>query len=401
MIQRDAYLQRLLQYKDKQLIKVVTGIRRCGKSTLLALFMERLAQGGTEPRQIHAINFEDVGSEALCDYRALHEHLRERLLPDRMNYIFLDEVQNVPDFQKAVDSLYLQKNVDLYLTGSNAYLLSGELATRLSGRYVEIEMLPLSFAEYMSAQDSSGDLARHYRDYLTNSSFPYTLELSHEPALVRGYLDGVYSSVVLKDVVARSNVSNVPALERLIRFLFDNVGNLCSVRKISGALSAGGATIAPQTVENYLAALCNSFIFYKTTRFDAKGKAHLQTGEKYYGVDMGLRYYLLGSRDADVGRMLENVIYLELRRRNAEIYIGKVGAAEVDFVDVRSGNLTYYQVAATVREPATLARELAPLHALRDSYPKLLLTLDDDPPANHNGVRQLNALDWLLGKDEL
>ena len=318
------------------------------------------------------------------------------LTPDEMNYVFLDEVQMVPDFQRACDSLYILKNVDLYITGSNAGLLSGELATLLSGRYVEIKMLPLSFKEYISAVGES-DLSRKYGDYLLNSSFPYTLELNNRKDIL-AYLDGIYTSTVLKDIVKRKKIADVAVLESVIRFMFDNIGNLCSATKIANTLKSGGKGASVHTVDNYLTALCESFVLYKVGRYDIKGKQLLQTQEKYYLADIGLRYYLLGMKPADMGHILENIVYLELLRRGYELYVGRQDNGEVDFIAINDSGTEYYQVALTVRDENTLKRELTPLDSISDHNPKYLLTLDDDPPTSHNGIKQLNALEWLLNK---
>ena len=313
-----------------------------------------------------------------------------------MNYIFLDEIQNVPNYQKAVDSLFLKDNIDLYLTGSNAYLLSGEIATLLSGRYIEIQMLPLSFKEYVSYFNDKTDLARKYTDYLINSSFPYTLELNGLKKNIREYLGGIYSTVVLKDIIARKNINDVFMLESIIRFMFHNIGNLCSIKKIADTMTSDGRKITSPTVESYLSALVDSYILYKVRRYDIKGKQYLKTGEKYYVVDIGLRYYLLGTKKVDMGHILENIIYLELLRRGYEIYIGKVGSTEVDFIAINDEGIEYYQVALTVHDEKTLERELYPLNSISDHNPKYLLTLDNDPITSHNGIKQINAIDWLL-----
>lgn len=396
MIMREEYLEQLLSFKDKQLIKIITGIRRCGKSTLFELYHDELRKNGVEDAQIIALNFEEADNEGLREYKSLYHHIKNRLLPDKMNYIFLDEIQHVQQWERAVDSLFIKKNCDVYITGSNAYMLSGELATLLSGRYVEIKMLPLSFAEYVSTFPDRSDLSRKYITYLTNSSFPYTLELN-KPKDIRAYLDGIYTSIILKDVVARKKIADVSALESVIRFMFDNIGSLCNAKKTSDTLKSGGRKISVHTVDGYLSALCDSFILYKVGRYDIKGKQYLKTGEKYYIADIGLRYYLLGSQKSDTGRALENVIYLELLRRRYEVRIGKAGSAEVDFIATNEKGTEYYQVALTVRNENTLARELTPLDTINDHNPKFLLTLDDDPAASHNGIKQINALDWLLG----
>lgn len=396
MINRPQYLEELIRFKDKKLIKVITGIRRCGKSTLFELFKEHLRKEGVAPERIISVNLESADYYDIGDFKALYKEVKSRLTSEETHYVFLDEVQLVPDFQRACDSLYILDNVDLYITGSNAKLLSGELATLLSGRYVEIKMLPLSFSEYISAVGST-DLSRKYRDYILNGSFPYILELSERKDIL-SYLDGIYSSIVLKDIVSRKKISDVPMLENVIRFMFDNIGNLCSVNKIANTLKSSGKKVSAHTVENYLQALCESFVLYKAGRYDIKGKQLLQSGDKYYLSDIGLRYYLLGTKPADMGHILENVVYLELYRRGYEIYVGKQQDTEIDFIAVNAYGQEYYQVALSVREESTLRRELAPLEAISDHNPKILLTLDDDPPVNYNGIRQINALEWLLNK---
>ena len=367
---------------------------------MLEIFRDHLVRTGVSRERILFLNLEDPEYRALTEWETLYHYLKKALIPGGKNYILLDEIQNVREYEKAVDGLFIKKNVDLYLTGSNAWMLSGEIATLLSGRYVEIPMLPLSFKEYCSAFPKSTETRRLYRDYLVNSSFPYTLELRGNRELIRDYLDGIYSTIILKDIVARKKISDVLMLDSVIRFLFDNIGNLSSTKKIADTMVSMGRKIAVHTVEQYLSALTDSFILYRAGRYDVKGKQHLKTGDKYYLADIGLRYYLLGSRDADQGRMLENVIFLELFRRGYEVYIGKVDAAEVDFVAVKNGYPEYYQAALTVRDEKTLERELFPLRRIADHNPKYLLTPDEDPPSSHNGIRQLNAIDWLLGNTD-
>lgn len=397
MISRNDYLDDLIGFREKQLIKVVTGIRRCGKSTLFELYEEYLRADGVAPEQIISYNLEDGECADIEDSKALYNLVKERLLPDRMNYIFLDEVQRVKEFQKAVDSLFIKKNCDVYITGSNAHLLSGELATLLSGRYVEIKMLPLSFKEYVSAFPENSSVDRLYQDYIHNSSFPYTLELKRQKD-IRQYLSGIVDSIVLKDIMARKRFPDLAMLQSVTRFLFDNIGNLCSTKKISDTMTSAGRKIAVHTVESYLTALTESFVFYRVGRYDVKGKQYLKTGDKYYAADIGLRYNALGTKKADEGHILENVIYLELLRRGYEVYVGKVGPAEVDFIAIGDEGAEYYQVAYIVidTDGKTLERELAPLNAISDHNPKYLLTMDLGPLVSHNGIKQINALDWLL-----
>lgn len=397
MIERPDYLNQLISFREKQLIKVVTGIRRCGKSTLFDLYCDYLRGEGVEDRQIIRLNLEDPDYHDLKDYMQLYELIKSKLLPEQMNYIFIDEVQAVPEYQKAVDGLFIKKNCDVYITGSNAFLLSGELATLLSGRYVEIKMLPLSFKEYLSALDDKTDLIIKYQNYIQNGSFPYILQLSKKQE-IRAYLEGVYTSIVLKDIVARCRIADASMLDSVIRYMFDNIGNLCSSTKIANTMTSAGRKISVHTVETYLTALVDSFILYKVGRYDIKGKQYLATGAKYYLSDIGLRYYLLGSKKADVGHILENIVYLELLRRNYEVHIGKVGQAEVDFIAISEEGEEYYQVAYTVidSDGATLARELASLDAVKDHNPKYLLTMDFTPMTSHNGIKQINVLEWLL-----
>jgi predicted AAA+ superfamily ATPase len=403
LLARPQYLDRLISFRDKNLIKVVTGIRRCGKSTLFDLYEEYLKSQGVDDKQIIRLNLEYPEYHGLQTYMQLYEYVKERLQDGCMNYIFIDEVQTVPEFQKAVDGLFVRKNCDVYITGSNAYILSGDLATLLSGRYVEIKMLPLSFKEYIAALGEQTDLILKYRAYLENSSFPYVLELSKKKD-IRAYLGSVFDSVILKDIVARKKISDVATLQNITRYAFDNIGNLTSATSIANTLVSSGRKISVHTVENYLEALTESFILYKAGRYDVKGKQRLVTGAKYYLPDIGLRYYLLGGKKADMGHILENVVYLELLRRGYEVHIGKVGNAEADFIAIGDDGEEYYQVAYTVEgEQAdkngktVLERELAPLESIRDHNPKFLLTMDFTPNASHNGIRQMNALDWLLG----
>jgi predicted AAA+ superfamily ATPase len=396
MIERKEYLDRLIGFKDKHIIKVITGIRRCGKSTLMEIYQDYLLKNGVLPEQIIAINFEDYINRALKDLTALHDYVNDRLAIGKKTYVFFDEVQNVVDFPVVVDSLYINKNIDLYITGSNAYMLSGEIATLLSGRYVEIEMLPLSFHEYVLSKGNTTELGRKYIEYLENSSFPYTTELDGNQQKIYDYLNGIYDTVVLKDVVGRYKMSDTMMLESIVRFVFDNIGNQLSTKKISDTMNSNGRKIDVKTVEKYLTALTDSFIIYQAKRYDVKGKQYLKTLEKYYVVDIGMRDMLLSNRNFDAGYILENIIYLELIRRGYRVYVGKVDEFEVDFVAMNQNGTTYFQVAATVRDKDTLLRELRPLQKITDNYPKYILTLDEDPDADYEGIRRINALDWLM-----
>ena len=397
LLQRKDYLDKLIAFRDKQIIKIVTGIRRCGKSTLLRLYQDWLKAHGVSENQIISINFEDMDYEELTDYKKLYAYLKERLVRDNMTYIFLNEIQHVDNFPKVVDSLYIKEKVDIYMTGSNAYMLSSEIATLISGRYVQIEMLPLSFREYMESTGSMDDRGVKYTEYLENSSFPFTLELKGHPDEIRDYLEGLYNTIVVKDIVNRKRITDTMMLKSVLRFVFDNIGNPLSSKKIADTMTSDGRKIDVKTVEKYLEALSESYIIYQAKRYNIKGKQYLKTLEKYYVVDIGLRFMLLGSRQVDAGHILENVIYLELLRRGYDVYVGKIDTFEVDFVAQNRKGTAYFQVALTARDEKTLERELRPLQAIRDHYPKVLLTMDEDPEAQYDGIRRLNARDWLLG----
>lgn len=395
-IERKAYLDKLIAFKDKQIIKIVTGVRRCGKSTLMEMFQDYLLSCGIRGEQIVSINFEDYDYMELRDPRQLYVYIKERLLQNEMTYIFFDEIQQVRDFPAVVDSLFIKKNVDVYLTGSNAGMLSSEIATLIAGRYIEIAMLPLSFKEYVESTGNRHELARKYTEYLSLSSFPYALELKGEPKLLLDYLSGIYNTIVLKDIITRKGISDPMMLESVIRFTFDNIGNMLSTKRISDTMTSDGRKIDVKTVEKYLSALLECFILYRAKRYNIRGRQFLKSMEKYYVVDIGLRRLLLGTRSFDVGHILENVVYLELLRRGKEIYVGKMDDLEVDFVTMEENGLCYYQVAATVREQKTFEREVASLRTINDHYPKYILTLDEDPEADYDGIRRLNVLDWLM-----
>lgn len=394
MVRREEFMNKLLKLKDQHIIKVVTGVRRCGKSTLLAMFREELTASGVLPECCVAINFEDIRYEELKEYHKLYEYILEHLVPDKKNYIFLDEIQEVPQFQKAVDSLFLREDVDIYLTGSNAYMLSGELATLLSGRYVEVNMLPFSFKEYCELKGENIDSKTAFQLYIQKGGFPYSAILDDEWVRTE-YLRGIYNTVLLKDIVARKRISDVPLLESIIKFLLDNVGNIVSAKKIADTLTSDGRKTTAATVDSYIQALKDAFILYEADRYDIKGRQFLKSLEKYYVADVGLRSLILGERTRDLGHILENLVYLELIRRGYQVYIGKVGNLEVDFIAEKSGEKIYYQVAATILDPATYEREFAPLKAIPDNYPKYVLTLDEFP-MGEDGINQKNVIEFFM-----
>lgn len=399
MIERKEYLDELKKWMNKDLIKVVTGIRRCGKSTLFELFISYLKETGISDEQIIQINLESADYD-FKDYKELYQYIVSKLSDDKNYYVFLDEVQNVVAFQKAVDSLYIKKNVDVYITGSNAYLLSGELATLLSGRYIEIKMLPLSFREYVTAFDED-NYYQLFLNYMKNGGMPGEIDiLKSNPDGVDKYLDGIFSTIVYKDIMARKNIVDKMLLESVLKFIFDSVGSSVSPKKISDTLTSKGISTSNHTVDHYINAFLESFLIYKAERFDVKGKNLLAREYKFYVVDTGLRSYLLGKKaDRDMGHILENIVYLELIRRGYKVYVGKVDDGEIDFVAQNREGLKYYQVALTVRDDLVLERELKSLQKTGDYYPKYLLTLDMDLNADYDGIKKINVVDWLLGEE--
>lgn len=399
MIERKEYLDELKKWMNKDLIKVVTGIRRCGKSTLFELFISYLKETGISDEQIIQINLESADYD-FKDYKELYQYIVSKLSDDENYYVFLDEVQNVVAFQKVVDSLYIKKNVDVYITGSNAYLLSGELATLLSGRYIEIKMLPLSFREYVTAFDED-NYYQLFLNYMKNGGMPGEIDiLKSNPDGVDKYLDGIFSTIVYKDIMARKNIVDKMLLESILKFIFDSVGSSVSPKKISDTLTSKGISTSNHTVDHYINAFLESFLIYKAERFDVKGKNLLAREYKFYVVDTGLRSYLLGKKaDRDMGHILKNIVYLELIRRGYKVYVGKVDDGEIDFVAQNREGLKYYQVALTVRDDLVLERELKSLQKTGDYYPKYLLTLDMDLNADYDGIKKINVVDWLLGEE--
>ena len=392
MVERRQYMNKLIKIKDEKIIKVITGIRRCGKSTLLSMFQNYLIHSGVSESQIVSVNFEDIAYEHLLEYHRLYDYVTERLLKGKTTYVFLDEIQNVPEFQKAVDSLNIKEDIDMYITGSNAYMLSGDLATLLSGRYIEINMLPFSFAEYYEMR--GGDRREAFNSFFKNGAFPQAASIADDEVR-NDYVRGIYSTVLLKDIVARKKISDVELLESVTRFLFDNIGNTVSPNKIANSLTSYGRKTTSITVENYVSSLLDAYILYKAPRYDVKGKQHLKSLEKYYVSDISLRHLVLGSSSRDIGRILENIVYLELVRRGYTVRVGKLGEMEIDFVAVKGSKKEYYQVAASVLDPATFDREFAPLLKVKDHYPKFVISMDD-LPSGMEGVQQLNIIDFLL-----
>ncbi len=407
MVQRDEYLEQLKKWRDDQVIKVVTGIRRSGKSTLLKMYQDYLKTQGVEEEQIISINFEELEYEDLLDYKTLYQYIKEKLHKTKTTYVFLDEIQQVEDFQKAVDSLYVKNNVDIYITGSNAYLLSSELATLLSGRYIEIKMLPLSFSEFCKLKEGD-DKEVLFAEYMKNGGLPYISMLGNDNDKIDTYLEGIYNTIIIKDIEERQKrkntdpdkrkITDIALLKNISKFLANSIGNPISIKSIADYITSSGRKVSQNTVDDYIDALIEPYIFYPVERFDVVGKNLLKKNQKMYIVDLGLRRHLLARGKYDLGFSLENIIYLELLRRGYNINVGKVGLAEIDFVARKNGQVYYYQVTASMLEEATFKREIEPLKKINDNYPKTIITLDRFTIGNYDGIEVVNAIDWLLNK---
>ena len=399
MKNRDLYLNQLIKFKDKKLIKVITGLRRSGKSTLLSLFENHLITSGVDRNHIIRMNFESFEFDEITNYKELHAYINKRILdPNKRHYILLDEVQQVSSWERVINSFLVDANVDIFITGSNAYLLSSELSTLLSGRYVEIKMQPLSFKEYIEFLDSDKEmnLPEKFNQYLEYGGLPTIVELLDNPDTIGPFLEGIYNTVLMKDVIERNGVRDAALLESILKFIAANIGSIVSTKKISDYLTSSGRKTTSDTIDNYLKMLENAFIIYKANRYDLKGKMFLKTLEKYYIVDIGIRNRLIGLRNTDYGHVLENIVYLELLRRGYEVTIGKIGSLEVDFVASKPNEKIYYQVSATIMDEKTRERELRPLESISDNYPKYILTMDQIVFNDYSGIRVKNIIDFLL-----
>jgi predicted AAA+ superfamily ATPase len=397
LIERTVYLDQLAMWREEEMIKVVTGVRRCGKSTLFDLYIARLKADGVSDEQIISVNLEDADYAELLDWKNLHDYIKACIQKDRWTYVFIDEAQECKEYEKAVSSLYLKKNLDIYLTGSNAYMLSGELATKLTARYIEIDMLPFSFAEYGEAV-ATQDKRDRFSQYMNMGAFPYAARFIDNSLAHSQYLEGIYNTVLVRDILTRKKLTDSTLLKSVAAFLAGNIGSPVSAKKIADTLTSHGRPTGVATVESYLEGLSDSYLFYKVQRYDIKGKTHLKSESKYYICDTGLRNMILGTYGKDVGHQIENIVYLELLRRGYTVNIGKSGReSEIDFVAVRDKRTEYYQVSASVLDDSTLKRELSSFQPIRDNYPKFLITLDDFT-CDHDGIQQLNLIDWLLAK---
>jgi predicted AAA+ superfamily ATPase len=399
MKNRNLYLNQLIQFRDKKLIKVVTGIRRSGKSTLLSLFENHLIARGVDRNHIIRMNFESFEFDGITTYKELQAYINKRILdPNIKHYIILDEVQQVALWERAINSFLVDANVDIYITGSNAYLLSSELSTLLSGRYIEIKMQPLSFKEYLDFIESDKEISLQdkFNQYLQYGGLPTIVELLDTPDTIGPFLEGIYNTVLIKDVIERNGVRDAALLESILKFIAANIGCIVSTKKISDYLTSSGRKTTSDTIDNYLKMLEDAFIIYKANRYDLKGKMFLKTLEKYYFVDMGIRNRLTGLRDTDYGHVLENIVYLDLVRRGYEVTIGKIGSLEVDFVASKMNEKSYYQISATIMDEKTRERELRPLQSISDNYPKYILTMDQTIFNDYSGIKVINIIDFLL-----
>ena len=399
MIKRKEYLKQLLSWKDQNIIKVLTGIRRCGKSTILKLYQEYLLNNGIDPSQIISINFEELEYEDLQDYKKLYQYIKDRLVENKMMYIFLDEIQNVPSYEKVVDSLHVKENIDIYITGSNSYIFSGQLATYLSGRYIEIPVLPLSFKEVYNPQTNKEEA---FQKYIKTGGFPYINQIQLLNEQIDMYLEGIYNTVIVKDIEERINrknsksVTDIALLKAISKYLSSVVGSPVSIRSITNYFKSNERTTSPNTISNYVEALCESYLYYPVEVMDVSGKEVLKSNKKYYIVDPGIRNYILPKQFYDLGFTIENIVYLELLRRRFNVNIGRNGRTEVDFIAKRNDVYTYIQVTASLVDENTFNREIRPLKQIEDNYEKIILTLDRYTLGNYEGIKVINIVDWLL-----
>lgn len=399
MIERKEYLKQLLSWKDQSIIKVLTGIRRCGKSTILKLYQEYLLNNGIDPSQIISINFEELEYEDLQDYKKLYQYIKDRLVENKMMYIFLDEIHNVPSYEKVVDSLHVKENIDIYITGSNSYIFSGQLATYLSGRYIEIPVLPLSFKEVYNPQTNKEEA---FQKYIKTGGFPYIHQIQLLNEQIDMYLEGIYNTVIVKDIEERINrknsksVTDIALLKAISKYLSSVVGSPVSIRSITNYFKSNERTTSPNTISNYVEALCESYLYYPVEVMDVSGKEVLKSNKKYYIVDPGIRNYILPKQFYDLGFTIENIVYLELLRRRYNVNIGRNGRTEVDFIAKRNDVYTYIQVTASLVDENTFNREIRPLKQIKDNYEKIILTLDRYTLGNYEGIKVINIIDWLL-----
>ena len=397
MIARIDYINYLNKFKDMPLIKVISGVRRCGKSTLFLQYIEYLKSNNIDDDHIIFINFEDLEYEEYTNYKMLYNYLNKRIIDSKKYYIFLDEIQNVEKYEKTVDSLLVKGNCDIYITGSNTYMLSSELSTLLSGRYIEIKMFPLSFKEYVSYyKDVNNDYEDLFNKYISSSSYPFSINFKEENMLNK-YLEDIYNSIIIKDISLRIKKLDISLLHRIVKFMFDSIGSILSINNIANKLSSDGYKVDNKTVSKYIEVLIESMLFYKVERYDIKGKNILSSLEKYYVVDIGIRRIKLGRNYSDIGHIIENIVYLELMRRNYNVYIGYFSNAEIDFVAIKNGEIEYYQVCLSLLNEEVLKREVKSLKMINDNYPKYIISMDKvGTNYNIDGIKHINLIDWLI-----
>jgi uncharacterized protein len=404
LVERKEYLKKLISWKDEKVIKVITGLRRAGKSTLLKQYQQKLREMNVSEDQIIYINFENLNNEELLNYNTLHSYLESKLVKDKMTYIFLDEIQRVENFQKCVDSIYIKENTDIYITGSNAYLLSGELATLLSGRYVEILILPLSFREYIELNHETNQPDKAFASYMKYGGLPYISTMEKTDDKITLYLDGNYNTVVVKDIIDREvrkgtrRVTDISLLNTIARYLSSVIGSPVSIKAVTDYITSNGRKVSLNTIDDYISALTESYLFYPCQRYDISGKELLKNNNKFYTVDLGLRNYILPKKNYDLGFSIENLVFLELQRRGWKVNTGKLHNAEVDFVATKNGDINYFQVTTDMTQESTFEREMKSLRAIKDNYNKIVLTLDRFTEGIYNGIKVINLIDWLLGQ---
>ena len=402
LVERKEYLKKLISWKDEKVIKVITGLRRAGKSTLLKQYQQKLREMNVNEDQIIYINFENLNNEDLLNYNTLHSYLESKLVKDKMTYIFLDEIQRVENFQKCVDSIYIKENTDIYITGSNAYLLSGELATLLSGRYVEISILPLSFREYIELNHETNQPDKAFASYMKYGGLPYISTMEKTDDKITLYLDGIYNTVVVKDIIDREvrkgtrRVTDISLLNTIARYLSSVIGSPVSIKAVTDYITSNGRKVSLNTIDDYISALTESYLFYPCQRYDISGKELLKNNNKFYTVDLGLRNYILPKKNYDLGFSIENLVFLELQRRGWKVNTGKLHNAEVDFVATKNGDINYFQVTIDMTQESTFEREMKSLRAIKDNYNKIVLTLDRFTEGIYNGIKVINLIDWLL-----
>ncbi|MDO5850681.1 MAG: ATP-binding protein, partial [Methanobacteriaceae archaeon] len=406
MIIREEYIQELLKYKDSPDIKIITGMRRVGKSTILLIYLNELKKQGVSDKNITYINFDSMKYEKYRDYKELYNYLTHKIIPNEQNYIIIDEIQDVKGWEKVIRSISTDyNNVDIYITGSNANLLSSELATLLSGRSIEINVFPLSFKEFIQFDEeynnvnySDVNLKDKFQQYLKYGSLPVIFNYNNPEDIFENLILGIYNTVLIKDVYQRNDIKNTLLFENIVRYTLDNIGNKTSSKTIAKYLKNESINTIPATILSYLKMLKEAYVFYPAQRYDIKGKKLLKTLCKYYVSDIGIRNAILGFKNIDYGHIIENIVYLELLRRGYKVYIGKINNYEIDFIATNVNEKTYYQVSYSIKDPEVLEREIRPFKYIKDNYEKVVLTMDKNISNDYDGIKFINIIDFLLKK---